>query len=119
MLRVLPADCLLPTTALPTLVDEYDTGNFVKGKGKLSQPETVDMELSSSVDKFIQDAICSDFLKSDRLSVSTLTSECHIREYEMENRKESIVRQFSVCQHHAEDSDEGLKQCNDGSVLRA
>ena len=39
-----------PTTALPTPVDEYDAGNFMKGKGKLSQPEAMDMELSSSVD---------------------------------------------------------------------
>jgi Integrase zinc binding domain len=42
-----------PTTALPTPVDEYgtdDLGNFVKGKGKLTLEETMEMELSCSVD---------------------------------------------------------------------
>ncbi|KAF8811904.1 hypothetical protein BYT27DRAFT_7183368 [Phlegmacium glaucopus] len=42
-----------PTTALPTPVDEYGTdvpGNFVKGKGRLTLPETTEMELSSSTD---------------------------------------------------------------------
>ena len=51
-----PANSLSPpTTALPTPVDDYGTdapgnGNFVKGKGKLTLPETAAMELSSSID---------------------------------------------------------------------
>jgi len=49
-----PTDSLSPpTTALPTPVDEYGTdvpGNFVKGKGKLTLPETTEMEPSSSID---------------------------------------------------------------------